>query len=143
MHCSLRELVDALPYWERLLTYIARVLPVLKDFTVIVSLTFGLLCSTPTVACTLFYFGNKGFDDPNCCDPTGDCPDETISCGWVTKFGVGTADGHPGTEQYVTAFYYAFTILTTVGFGDFSAPTERERIATVLIMLMGAYVFAI
>ena len=37
----------------------------------------------------------------------------------------------------------AFTILTTVGFGDISAHAPAERVITVVVMLCGAYVFAI
>ena len=61
-----RELTDALPYWNRLLTYIARVLPDLKDFTVVFSLTLGLMAFTHLVACVLYYFGHPKWDQPGC-----------------------------------------------------------------------------
>lgn len=43
--------------------------------------------------------------------------------------------------HYVSAYYYAFTVLTTVGFGDISAHSEAERVVNVIIMVFGAYIF--
>ena len=46
----------------------------------------------------------------------------------------------PRGEAYVTALYYTFSSLTTVGFGNVSANTMGEKIFSVVIMLIGGRV---
>lgn len=41
------------------------------------------------------------------------------------------------SEAYVTALYYAFTSLTSVGFGNVSANTKAEKVFTIIMMLIG------
>ena len=127
----LKELVDLRPLWNHLLMVVATLVPALKDFTVMITLTFGLLCFTHVTACLLYFVGRPVYDTATC--------SETNTCGWVS----GMAADTPPLEQYITAFYYAFTILTTVGFGDISAHAPAERVVTVMIMLCGAYTFAV
>jgi len=43
----------------------------------------------------------------------------------------------PHQEAYTTALYFAFTSLTTVGFGNVSANTYYEKIFSVVSMLIG------
>ena len=38
--------------------------------------------------------------------------------------------------------YYSFTSLTTVGFGDFHAVADEERIFTCFILLFGVMIFS-
>lgn len=40
-------------------------------------------------------------------------------------------------EAYVTALYYTFTSLTSVGFGNVSANTTAEKVFTIVMMLIG------
>lgn len=40
-------------------------------------------------------------------------------------------------EAYVTALYYTFTSLTSVGFGNVSANTKAEKVFTIVMMLIG------
>lgn len=40
-------------------------------------------------------------------------------------------------EAYVTALYYTFTSLTSVGFGNVSANTKAEKVFTIIMMLIG------
>lgn len=40
-------------------------------------------------------------------------------------------------EAYVTALYYTFTSLTSVGFGNVSANTSAEKVFTIVMMLIG------
>jgi hypothetical protein len=39
-------------------------------------------------------------------------------------------------------FYYSFTSLATVGFGDFHAVADEERIITCFILLFGVMIFS-
>lgn len=41
------------------------------------------------------------------------------------------------TEAYVTALYFTFTSLTSVGFGNVSANTTSEKVFCILMMLIG------
>lgn len=41
------------------------------------------------------------------------------------------------TEAYVTALYFTFTSLTSVGFGNVSANTTVEKVFTIIMMLIG------
>lgn len=41
------------------------------------------------------------------------------------------------SEAYVTALYYTFTSLTSVGFGNVSANTKAEKVFTIIMMLIG------
>lgn len=38
--------------------------------------------------------------------------------------------------------YYAFTTLSTVGFGDFNPKSEVERIVTIIVLLLGVASFS-
>ncbi|XP_031640791.1 potassium voltage-gated channel subfamily H member 8 isoform X2 [Contarinia nasturtii] len=47
------------------------------------------------------------------------------------------------SEAYVTALYYTFTSLTSVGFGNVSANTKGEKVFTIVMMLIGALMHAV
>ena len=42
----------------------------------------------------------------------------------------------------IKVFYFAFTTLTTVGFGDYHAITNEERIVSSFVLLFGVAVFS-
>lgn len=46
------------------------------------------------------------------------------------------------TENLIIVVYFAFTTLSTVGFGDFNPKSEVERIATTMILLVGVATFS-
>jgi hypothetical protein len=46
------------------------------------------------------------------------------------------------TEMYVTSVYWAFTTLSTVGFGDIIARTNGEKLFCMLVMLLGVSCYA-
>ena len=44
-------------------------------------------------------------------------------------------------DKYVAALYWAFTTMTTVGYGDITAESVAEKWYSVVIMMLGATVF--
>ena len=56
------------------------------------------------------------------------------------RLGLPNGSCVPRGEAYVTALYYTFSSLTTVGFGNVSANTMGEKIFSVVIMLIGGRV---
>lgn len=64
-----------------------------------------------------------------------------ISCGWIS-LGSGTAGGETDKVfEYVKAMYWAFTTLTTVGYGDISAKTIPQMLFTCGVQVTGVGVF--
>ena len=72
----------------------------------------------------------------------------TVACVW---YAVAEGDGFPelswvvrnglleksAFENYVTSYYWAFTTLTTVGYGDINARTYNEKIIAIFWMVFG------
>ncbi|CRL03250.1 CLUMA_CG016560, isoform A [Clunio marinus] len=54
----------------------------------------------------------------------------------------GTADGPSIQSRYVTALYFTFTSLTSVGFGNVAPNTDAEKIFTICVMLVGSLMYA-
>ena len=44
-------------------------------------------------------------------------------------------------QRYVASIYWAFTTMTTVGYGDIVPATDYERVYATIIMIMGATIF--
>lgn len=64
-----------------------------------------------------------------------------ISCGWIA-LGSGTAGAESDKAmEYVKAMYWAFTTLTTVGYGDISAKTIPQMLFTCGVQVTGVGVF--
>ncbi|KAL7502499.1 hypothetical protein ACHAXN_000448, partial [Cyclotella atomus] len=59
--------------------------------------------------------------------------------GWVFRYGLILS---PRDVQYVAAMYWAFSTLTTVGYGDISARTPQEQIYAMVMMLVGVSWYA-
>jgi voltage-gated potassium channel len=64
-----------------------------------------------------------------------------IACGWIA-LGSGTAGPDPDRlVEYVRAIYWAFTTLTTVGYGDIAAKTPPQMLFTCVVQVCGVGVF--
>lgn len=48
----------------------------------------------------------------------------------------------PIGEQYLSAFYYTITTISTVGYGDISGSTAVEKVFCIFIMLIGVLTFS-
>jgi hypothetical protein len=57
---------------------------------------------------------------------------------WVTFYGI---ENEPIGMQYLASVYWAFTTMTTVGYGDIIPTNDRERGFAILGMIVGASVF--
>ena len=121
---------------------------VLLSFSSALSIVAATAFFNHLVACFLFFAGT--FNDDNC--------EAHDSCGWVEKHeGISAenlecvrtetagcdANGATLTKLYTSAYYYGFTIIATVGFGDISASSELERVVTTLTMMCGCLVFGV
>ena len=58
---------------------------------------------------------------------------------WITKAKI---ENSSNAEQYITALYWAFTTMTTVGYGDITAITVNEKIYAMFSMIVACGVFA-
>lgn len=62
---------------------------------------------------------------------------------WIySQFGVNPED-HGVWTRYIAAMYWAFTTMTTVGYGDISATTVAERLFAIIGMIAGGFVFSL
>ncbi|XP_077364494.1 voltage-gated inwardly rectifying potassium channel KCNH2 isoform X2 [Festucalex cinctus] len=73
------------------------------------------------------------------------------SIGWLhtlgDQLGKQYNDSVPGTgpsikDKYVTALYFTFSSLTSVGFGNVSPNTNSEKIFSICVMLIGSLMYA-
>ncbi len=99
------------------------------------SLVLGTMFFNHVLACVLYKVGSELYDDPGCADYEGN------RCGWVTRMEYKEETGV--LPRYADAFYFTFTILTTVGFGDITAHSTMERMMTVVAMTAGCAIFGI
>lgn len=64
-----------------------------------------------------------------------------VACGWIA-LGSGTAGVDADkVSEYIKGIYWAFTTLTTVGYGDISAKTNPQMLYACLIQFVGVGVF--
>lgn len=129
---------------------------------IILSVLVFLLCHI--IACLWFYVGS--FDDA----PNGALGQPGYD-GWVTRyfynggltceesaaaaaadlenrtaaevFPANCDDGEASqVTKYITSAYWAMMTISTVGYGDVSVTTDREKVVALMTMLFGALVFA-
>lgn len=64
-----------------------------------------------------------------------------VACGWIA-LGSGTAGTDPDHAlEYIKAIYWAFTTLTTVGYGDIAAKTPAQMLFASFVQVTGVGVF--
>ena len=51
-------------------------------------------------------------------------------------------DGPAKSTKYITALYFTMTCMTSVGFGNVSPDTDSEKIFTIIMMVIGALLYA-
>ncbi|XP_067233366.1 potassium voltage-gated channel subfamily H member 2 [Chanodichthys erythropterus] len=77
--------------------------------------------------------------------------EQNRSIGWLHALGVHLGKQHnisiPGSgpsieDKYVTALYFTFSSLTSVGFGNVSPNTNSEKIFSICVMLIGSLMYA-
>ena len=75
-----------------------------------------------------------------------------VACVWIilAQIDVGNENSWmteeyremPDKEQYLTAFYFTITTITTVGYGDISGGTIAEKIGAIFLMILGVISFS-
>eukprot|EP01043_Picozoa_sp_COSAG02_P035665 COSAG02_NODE_2567_length_8517_cov_2.589570_4_plen_617_part_00 len=90
--------------------------------------------------CCLWYYAGSQPQSPDELNSDGE-----ILEGWVLQnFGGVTNFNHTDVlTRYMTSMYYAYATMTTVGYGDISATTYFEKIAAMLSMIIGGFVFGL
>ena len=95
-------------------------------------------------ACGWYFVGGDEVDD------AGGLPQP----GWITRqnadvwnaTGDRAGDGPEGISlftRYITAYYWAITTISTVGFGDITAQTTTERVFSIIAEMFGCLMFAV
>ena len=59
-----------------------------------------------------------------------------VACGWIILEGVSDKQEH--SMQYLRAFYWTITTLTTIGYGDITPSSKYQIIYTIFVEIIGA-----
>ena len=59
-----------------------------------------------------------------------------VACGWIFLEGVST--DMQNEMQYLNAFYWTITTLTTIGYGDITPSAKSQIIYTIFVEIIGA-----
>lgn len=62
-----------------------------------------------------------------------------LCCGWMDIYGVD--DQADNTTNYISAFYWTITTLTSVGYGDIVPTTNAQRLYSIMVQITGIAVF--
>jgi hypothetical protein len=62
-----------------------------------------------------------------------------VACGWIFLRGVDLQFNQE--TNYINALYWTVTTLTTVGYGDITAQTNIEKLYTILVEILGVFVY--
>lgn len=150
-----------------------RILAWLKDSTSMIITVVCMLAWNHFICCFLAWAGSPLHDAAHCdadgvgfyvkpgsCDSEQGCDTDCVPCdidcvtdeleceylmpcGWVTRTNQVDVQKKSFLNAYVTTYYWGFTIITTIGFGDISGSSTRERFLLVAAMMVGALSFGI
>eukprot|EP00961_Rhodomonas_salina_P200579 2705696-Rhodomonas_salina.9 len=74
------------------------------------------------------------------------CDEESDNgAGWILSEGMVDEDGNwlqTRYHEWITAFYWSITTMSTIGYGDISASTTSERTVASVVMVFGVGFFA-
>lgn len=99
--------------------------PKLFESYVLIKMFFSISYCAHLIACLWYLCGVTGGDR-----------------GWIV--GVEeTADTSSVTRMYLMSFYWSFTTMTTVGFGDITGATGLEQSFSIIAMGIGGFTFAL
>eukprot|EP00520_Triparma_pacifica_P006086 CAMPEP_0118657744 /NCGR_PEP_ID=MMETSP0785-20121206/14188_1 /TAXON_ID=91992 /ORGANISM="Bolidomonas pacifica, Strain CCMP 1866" /LENGTH=810 /DNA_ID=CAMNT_0006550695 /DNA_START=182 /DNA_END=2610 /DNA_ORIENTATION=- len=109
-----------------------------------------VMLATHIVACIWYVLGIEGDleEADEYCTYLEDVGDDTLEVtegGWVCREGyMMNKEGSmvDNRLRYVASLYWAFSTLTTVGYGDISAKTVGEQLFSMLMMLLGVSWYA-
>ena len=59
-----------------------------------------------------------------------------VACGWI--FLDSVSPGHDESMEYLYAFYWTITTLTTIGYGDITPSEKNQIIYTIFVQIIGA-----
>lgn len=97
-----------------------------------------------TLLCSFLSYFDHGIEKKLFLSPT-----EHSDIGWITFLGNQTQNnvifdennkiiaGPTVKDKYITAMYFTFSSLTSVGFGNVSPNTNSEKVFSVIVMLVG------
>ena len=101
----------------------------------IVSMSMAWIAMSHFTACMFAFVGTFG-ECPDEVAVDGECEDDEIQ-NWFNNY--GGADWHFDSleSRYLTTFYWACTVITTLGYGDILPVTAVEVCYTMVVMLVG------
>ncbi|GMH54890.1 hypothetical protein TrST_g3700 [Triparma strigata] len=105
-----------------------------------------VMLATHLVGCVWYFLGIEGdlTQVEASCTYEQDILDDMVELtdgGWVCREGLLMVDDNNG-YRYIASLYWAFSTLTTVGYGDISAKTIGEQLFSMLMMLVGVSWYA-
>lgn len=91
------------------------------------------------LGCFWFFVSTHGDPDADQCE-SGllECNAELPGTTWWEEINI-KPDGK--FDQYIASIYWAFTTMTTVGYGDIHPRSDRERVYAIVAMIFGATMF--
>lgn len=110
--------------------FVERVMPYSRtgrlNLSLIIRFFYFILIAAHYFICLFMWVGTKHLmNDPN------------------TPWMIAHPELGTGGKLYIFAFYWVFTLLATVGYGDFTGSTTAEYLVTIAIEYTGMIVFTI
>ena len=134
------RIASVMPFMEAVVQRGTVIIPALKPISELLMTFFVAVALCHVMSCVLYWAGHPMWEvlegdgsGAYVCESEG-------TCGWVLATFRSDQDQ---MDRYYTAFYYSFTIMSTVGFGDMSAHNTFERLLTTLIMFIGVAMYGV